>query len=97
MTQKSSSNDKEYWKVIQKHHPNYVDEIPLNIGDIVIVTARFDDGWAFGTNTTTQCDGSFPLNCLTGLDGPDMSENEKGKTQLSRASSLVNVLKKEHK
>lgn len=92
LNQNTSSTDKEYWKVIQKHNVSYVDEIDLNIGDIVIIQAKFDDGWAFGTNITTECNGSFPLNCLTELEDPDISESKNGK---ARASSIVKVLKME--
>ena len=59
--------------VIQKHFPKLVDEIDLNLGDIVIVEEKFNDGWAFGKNITTDCNGSFPLKCLS---HKKISENE---------------------
>jgi hypothetical protein len=58
---------KTAFKVVQAYFPHLIDEIQLNMGDIVIVKAKFDDGWGFGLNITTESEGSFPLNCLSDI------------------------------
>jgi hypothetical protein len=78
------------YKVVQKHIPNLVDEIALNIGDIVIVKERFDDGWGAGLNITTEKEGSFPLNCISDLKTIDSHTLENGTRRSVRDSSLIN-------
>ena len=77
-----------HFNVIRSHYPGLDDEIQLNIGDVVIVQEKFDDGWAFGLNIMTDCEGCFPLSSVSQLDTPDNNETEQAQTQLSRASSL---------
>jgi hypothetical protein len=93
--QQSTSNntqDQDTMKVIQNYHPVLIDEIKLQMGDIIIVKAKFDDGWGFGINITTENEGSFPLNCLGSIDGTDAdkSNNKRGEIFHSiRGSSLT--------
>ncbi len=42
-------------------HPNIDDEIQIEIGDILLVHEEYDDGWAFGVNLCSRCQGVFPL------------------------------------
>ena len=35
-------------------------ELAFNVGDVIFVTARFDDGWCEGTLLRTQEEGLFP-------------------------------------
>jgi len=65
LPKKGFQNHEVQMVVIEKHSPKLVDEIDLNLGDIVIVEEKFNDGWAFGKNITTDCNGSFPLKCLS--------------------------------
>lgn len=51
-------------KVIKRHLPNINDEVYLEVGDMVLVEEVFDDGWAVGTNESTDKYGAFPMNCL---------------------------------
>ncbi|OUM66209.1 hypothetical protein PIROE2DRAFT_59527 [Piromyces sp. E2] len=62
-TVKSSENNLLY--VFHEYIPKINDEIQLNVGDIVKVTKIFDDGWAYGTNISTDCEGALPLACCT--------------------------------
>jgi len=62
-TLKSSENNLLY--VFHEYIPKINDEIQLNVGDIVKVTKIFDDGWAYGTNVSTDCEGALPLACCT--------------------------------
>jgi hypothetical protein len=61
------------FKVIQSHSPRLDDEIQLNMGDIVVLKEKFDDGWAIGTNITTNSEGNFPFNCLSEMEKPENS------------------------
>jgi hypothetical protein len=76
------------YQVIKKHVPSYMDEIQLNLGDAVTVKEKFDDGWAFGFNITTESHGSFPLRCLSDLNTHETFEIDKGSIISSRNSSL---------
>jgi hypothetical protein len=38
--------------------------IDVDVGDLVHVTQRFDDGWAFGYNESTGKQGAFPIACV---------------------------------
>ena len=61
---KKSSYNQETMKVIEEYFPALIDEVQLNMGDLILVKAKFEDGWGFGVNITTESEGSFPLNCL---------------------------------
>ncbi|ORX45962.1 hypothetical protein BCR36DRAFT_414274 [Piromyces finnis] len=60
-TVKSSENNLFY--VFHEYIPKINDEIQLNVSDIVRVKKIFDDGWAYGTNISTDCEGALPLAC----------------------------------
>ncbi|KAJ3340707.1 hypothetical protein HDU83_006931 [Entophlyctis luteolus] len=40
------------------------DEISVQVGDRVLVTKSFDDGWCLGIVLNTQIEGYFPYDCL---------------------------------
>jgi hypothetical protein len=63
--------------VFRKHTPDYIDGVELNLGDFVIIQEKFDDGWAFGLNITTNNQGSFPLICLSVLSANENVEQVK--------------------
>lgn len=44
-------------KVIHEYVENLFDEMTLNIGDRVLISTRFNDGWAFGLNLDTKQQG----------------------------------------
>ncbi|KAI9332859.1 hypothetical protein BDR26DRAFT_790836, partial [Obelidium mucronatum] len=48
--------------------PENPDEIELRVGDQILLTKQFDDGWATGTNKVTNQTGLFPLDCLAGFE-----------------------------
>jgi len=90
LPKKGFQNHEVQMVVIEKHSPKLVDEIDLNLGDIVIVEEKFNDGWAFGKNITTDCKGSFPLKCLS---QKKISENENEIMESSRYScNTINSL-----
>ena len=43
------------------------DELALNYGDDVRCDHHYNDGWAFGTNLSTNCSGTFPVGCVAPL------------------------------
>ncbi|KAJ3348652.1 Sorbin and SH3 domain-containing protein 2 [Entophlyctis luteolus] len=40
------------------------DEVTVEVGDRVLVTKSFDDGWCFGIVLSSQLEGFFPYDCL---------------------------------
>jgi len=60
-----ASSENKLFYVFHEYIPVINDEIQLNVGDIVKVTKIFDDGWAYGTNISTECVGALPLACCT--------------------------------
>ncbi|KAI8845476.1 hypothetical protein BC829DRAFT_491627 [Chytridium lagenaria] len=54
-------------KVVKRYHPMLEDEVALEVGDVVQVGERFEDGWGSGMNLTTGDVGAFPLSCLAGV------------------------------
>ena len=67
--------DKKVFEVVIEHIPQLPDEVKLNIGDLVEVKQVFEDGWAYGINTATKIDGTFPVNCL----GEEREPNKNGR------------------
>lgn len=43
------------------------DELPLRVGDVLIITAKHEDGWWSGSNTSTGRVGVFPSNFVAML------------------------------
>ncbi|KAJ3233414.1 Sorbin and SH3 domain-containing protein 1 [Chytriomyces hyalinus] len=74
-------------KVIYDFNPERPDEIELRVGDVVVITQSFDDGWAIGTNLRTKQEGNFPLDCLASTAEPATP----AKNQRSRQSSLYDA------
>ncbi|KAJ3140123.1 hypothetical protein HK101_003555 [Irineochytrium annulatum] len=59
----------ETMEVVFNYVPNLSDEIYLYVGDPVVVKCKFDDGWGYGFNMTTNREGSFPLACVAPYTG----------------------------
>lgn len=68
MMQDGKGGDLKLGKMVVTHA--YVstlpDEIDLRVGDVVVVSAKYDDGWSKGLNESTGKRGSFPYVCLDG-------------------------------
>ncbi|KAK6096294.1 hypothetical protein MT418_003136 [Batrachochytrium dendrobatidis] len=47
--------------VLNTHVPKRPDELHLLVGDIVCIQETFRDGWCWGYNVATRCEGSFPM------------------------------------
>ncbi|KAK9696830.1 hypothetical protein K7432_012260 [Basidiobolus ranarum] len=47
------------------YRPALPDELPLEVGDVIIIVWTFDDGWAVGRNHTRGGEGAFPMACVT--------------------------------
>eukprot|EP00833_Pecoramyces_ruminatium_P003009 jgi/Orpsp1_1/1177041/evm.model.c7180000059962.1 len=60
-----NSSENSLFYVFHEYIPKINDEIQLNVGDIVKIKKVFDDGWAYGTNISTDCEGALPLACCT--------------------------------
>jgi len=67
--------EKKVFEVVLEHTPQLPDEVKLNIGDLVEVKQVFEDGWAYGINTATKIDGTFPVICL----GEEREPNKNGR------------------
>ncbi|ORX77333.1 hypothetical protein BCR32DRAFT_248030 [Anaeromyces robustus] len=67
--------EKKVFEVVVEHTPQLPDEVKLNIGDLVEVKQVFEDGWAYGINTATKVDGTFPVICL----GEEREPNKNGR------------------
>jgi len=67
--------EKKVFEVVIEHTPQLPDEVKLNIGDLVEVKQVFEDGWAYGINTASKVDGTFPVNCL----GEEREPNKNGR------------------
>jgi len=67
--------EKKVFEVVVEHTPQLPDEVKLDIGDLVEVKQVFEDGWAYGINTATKTDGTFPVNCL----GEEREPNKNGR------------------
>ncbi|KAI9360352.1 hypothetical protein DFJ73DRAFT_621454, partial [Zopfochytrium polystomum] len=63
--------DGETYEVVYNYIPQLSDEIYLYVGDPVVLKCRYDDGWAYGLNLTTNEEGSFPIACLAGFSESD--------------------------
>ncbi|KAJ1550197.1 hypothetical protein HK096_008218 [Nowakowskiella sp. JEL0078] len=81
--------------VVCNHYaPQYYDEIPLDVGDIVLFKRFYDDNWGFGINLTKRSkDGCFPLHyCKPMVESLipaiDLS-NESNMNSFTRISSGV--------
>eukprot|EP00039_Didymoeca_costata_P014657 m.239405 g.239405 ORF g.239405 m.239405 type:complete len:103 (-) comp16067_c1_seq7:1784-2092(-) len=48
-------------------------ELPLQIGDLVAISFKGDNGWWVGTNLTSREEGIFPSTFVT----EDIEENDK--------------------
>ncbi|KAJ3177456.1 hypothetical protein HDU87_004475 [Geranomyces variabilis] len=53
--------------VIEGFETREHDEISLHVGDVVHVSQTFDDGWAYGVNTSSGREGVFPVVCLNSI------------------------------
>ncbi|KAI9224847.1 hypothetical protein BC828DRAFT_340138, partial [Blastocladiella britannica] len=53
------------FKALASYRPQQDDELVLQPGDQVVVTAEFDDGWAVGQNLSRGGEtGVFPMSAL---------------------------------
>ncbi|KAJ3280324.1 hypothetical protein HK104_000750 [Borealophlyctis nickersoniae] len=86
-----SSGATERWGVVANYEPQADDEIPLKVGNTVVITFEYDDGWALGRNETTSEVGLLPLNFVKKLndDSPVHQKSEGTRIALARTSSLM--------
>ncbi|KAJ3329720.1 hypothetical protein HDU76_007312 [Blyttiomyces sp. JEL0837] len=61
----------EKYEAYYSHGPRMNDEIPVNVGDVVLVKEIYEDGWAYGRNCRTEAIGMFPQAVLQQYCGPD--------------------------
>ncbi|KAJ3412716.1 hypothetical protein HDV05_000344 [Chytridiales sp. JEL 0842] len=73
-------------KVVYEYDASLPDELALAPGEIVTVTALFDDGWGHGILNGKR--GAFPLACVAPLDGDAMPSTESRASYSSRRSSM---------
>ncbi|KAG0168302.1 hypothetical protein DFQ28_007467 [Apophysomyces sp. BC1034] len=70
----------EFHLVIHPYPAQLADELMLQIGDIVYLSTRFDDGWAVGYNVATGLRGVFPLICTVLASSDLMDDLLQGET-----------------
>eukprot|EP01136_Pigoraptor_vietnamica_P023021 Opistho-1_new@74696 len=51
------------------YDPQGTDEIALRVGDSLVVTKTFDDGWLSGRNVRTNKSGLFPSTYVQAVKG----------------------------
>ncbi|KAJ8323280.1 hypothetical protein QVD99_000463 [Batrachochytrium dendrobatidis] len=61
-SQYTALNDR-FMRAFATYIPKMPDEIPLSIGDTILVYQAYDDGWALGRNVSTSVEGVFPIAC----------------------------------
>ncbi|KAJ3169334.1 hypothetical protein HK101_011491, partial [Irineochytrium annulatum] len=61
------------WTVITAYNPQMEDEVLLQPGEMVILETIYNDGWARGTNQTSNMFGYLPMACLEPVDQPAVS------------------------
>ena len=73
-------------------------EVDVNVGDVLLVKKRFNDGWAFGWNDTLKLEGFFPITCFEDVvidmdevvqDDASGDVGETSKRVSSRGASLL--------
>ncbi|KAJ3264187.1 Sorbin and SH3 domain-containing protein 2 [Chytriomyces hyalinus] len=64
------------------------DEVPLSVGDRVMIKKAYDDGWCYGVNLVNQMEGYFPYDCLMSFakKHPQLQTASSGKKE--RVSSI---------
>ncbi|KAJ3395050.1 hypothetical protein HDU84_004509 [Entophlyctis sp. JEL0112] len=75
-------------KAVLEFYPERPDEILLNVGDAVVVENKYDDGWCYGKNLTTNKEGHFPLDCLASFAGPNSVQQGAATSKPQRTSSI---------
>ncbi|KAJ3204307.1 Sorbin and SH3 domain-containing protein 2 [Entophlyctis luteolus] len=75
-------------KVVLEFFPERPDEIVLNVGDAIVVDNKYDDGWCYGKNLTTNKEGHFPLDCLASFTGPNSVQQGPAAIKPQRMSSI---------
>ena len=53
-----------HYKCIREYTPTMEDEVEIAIGDILVVSHQYDDGWAYGVNLNTGGLGVLPLSYI---------------------------------
>ncbi|KAJ3096188.1 hypothetical protein HK100_005629, partial [Physocladia obscura] len=87
VTKKDPNSD----RVVFNYVPERPDEISLTVGDEVIVSQKFDDGWGIGRNISTGREGNFPLDCLASFSDPNATTNNGSKQTKQRVSSIFEI------
>ncbi|KAJ3398157.1 Sorbin and SH3 domain-containing protein 2 [Chytriomyces hyalinus] len=86
---------------IYQYEPTMPDELGTQIGDEILLTAEYEDGWGQGQNLNTSMDGFFPLailesyarseSALQANDKQVLSYNARGSSSLMRRSKYASV------
>eukprot|EP00834_Sanchytrium_tribonematis_P007349 NODE_652_length_4999_cov_0.731020.p1 type:complete len:466 gc:universal NODE_652_length_4999_cov_0.731020:3913-2516(-) len=53
-----------HYKCVRDYVPTMDDEMEIAVGDIIVVSHQYDDGWAYGFNNNTGQLGVLPLNYI---------------------------------
>ncbi|KAJ3233416.1 Sorbin and SH3 domain-containing protein 2 [Chytriomyces hyalinus] len=86
---------------VYQYEPAMPDELGTQIGDEILLTAEYEDGWGQGQNLNTSMDGFFPLGILESYargesalqanDNQVLSYNERVSSSLIRKSKYASV------
>lgn len=69
-------------RAIMNYYPIRDDEMIVRIGDEIVLTSMFSDGWAMGYNETSGVTGALPL-CSLDFDGTETERMSLMKEKLS--------------
>ncbi|KAJ3195374.1 CCR4-NOT regulatory complex component [Irineochytrium annulatum] len=56
------------YRVKHAYNPQLSDEVELRPGDVIELTAQYDDGWGKGENMRTHLVGTFPMACVVAMN-----------------------------
>ncbi|KAI8807419.1 hypothetical protein BJ742DRAFT_812669 [Cladochytrium replicatum] len=75
------------YRAIHAHAPNYVDELPLESGDRVIVSAVYEDGWCFGVKIREMASSEEETegNALPRVSDGSVGEHERWEPRMESA------------
>ncbi|KAJ3093450.1 Sorbin and SH3 domain-containing protein 2 [Physocladia obscura] len=76
--------------VVYEFAPQNGDEVALRVGDRVLLKHEYDDGWAYGFNTSTKNEGILPLDCLASRD--EISSTARRRGGQNRISTRISSL-----
>ena len=83
----TADNDISLYEVVSRFLSRHDDEIDLNVGDKIIVTAKYPDLWYRGTNVITDKQGIFPSLYVKEVSKPETDVPNKREKEIPEAGT----------